>query len=182
MFEFLAQHQFWAAVGMYWIFSAAVSSMPNPGPNEGSGYLWAFRFLHTLAGNITTVFGSRIPGAAVLTLLLTLPPFLTVAGCSMHYQMHPGAMNLTDSAAYDALYIAETTIDQARVAYQAGQLPVAARDPLNTLIRSYNVAHESWLTYRSAVAANSPPDVYFAQLNANITDLTNAIRAFKEAK
>ena len=26
MFEFLSEHQFWAAVVIYWIFSAAVSS------------------------------------------------------------------------------------------------------------------------------------------------------------
>ena len=31
MFEFLVQHQFWAAVAAYWIFSAAVSAMPEPG-------------------------------------------------------------------------------------------------------------------------------------------------------
>ena len=51
MFEFATQHQFWAAVVIYWIFSAAVSSMPDPASNGSSGYQWLFRFLHTLAGN-----------------------------------------------------------------------------------------------------------------------------------
>ena len=32
MIEFLLEHQFWAAVALYWIFSAAVSSMPEPAP------------------------------------------------------------------------------------------------------------------------------------------------------
>ena len=30
MIDFILQHQFWAAVGLYWIFSAAVSAMPEP--------------------------------------------------------------------------------------------------------------------------------------------------------
>ncbi len=74
MFEFLIQHQFWAAVVAYWIFSAAVSAMPDPGGSAGPGYLWLYRFLHTTAGNITTALltaaryracasrGSKIPG------------------------------------------------------------------------------------------------------------------------
>ena len=40
MFEFLIQHQFWAAVITYWVFSAAVSAMPEPGGNGSPGYLW----------------------------------------------------------------------------------------------------------------------------------------------
>ena len=31
MLEFIAQHQFSAAVAIYWIFSAAVDSLPDPG-------------------------------------------------------------------------------------------------------------------------------------------------------
>ena len=30
MIQFILQHQFWAAVAIYWVFSAAVSSMPEP--------------------------------------------------------------------------------------------------------------------------------------------------------
>ena len=70
MFELLTEHQFWTAVAIYWIFSAAVSSMPDPAGNGSSGYLWLYRFLHTIAGNITTAFGSKIPGLKTFTLLL----------------------------------------------------------------------------------------------------------------
>ena len=35
--------------------------MPDPAPNGNPGYLWLFRFLHSVAGNITTAFGSKIP-------------------------------------------------------------------------------------------------------------------------
>jgi hypothetical protein len=61
MFEFVTQHQFWIAVVAYWVFSAAVSALPGPAPNSGPRYLWLFRFVHTVAGNISTAFGSRIP-------------------------------------------------------------------------------------------------------------------------
>jgi hypothetical protein len=180
MIEFLTQHQFWAAVALYWIYSAAVSSMPAPGPNGSPGYVWLYRFLHTLAGNLTTAFGGKVPGF-VSGFLTTAVLLLSLSACA-HYVVHPGALNPTDSAAYDALLIAQSTIDQAKVAFTAGQLPVTAKDPLNTLIASYNVAHQSWLTYRGAVATKSPPDVYYAQLNADILNLTNAIQAFKEVR
>ncbi|HEY2382500.1 MAG TPA: hypothetical protein VGK48_15095 [Terriglobia bacterium] len=59
MFESLMQHQIWVVVVIYWIFSAAVSAMPEPAPcrawasrpepasNGGAGYLWLYRFCHT---------------------------------------------------------------------------------------------------------------------------------------
>jgi len=43
MFEFVIQHQFWTAVVIYWIFSAAVSSTPNPAANGNAAYLWLCR-------------------------------------------------------------------------------------------------------------------------------------------
>ncbi|PYR95654.1 MAG: hypothetical protein DMG16_30005 [Acidobacteria bacterium] len=44
--------------------------MPDPAANGSSGYLWPYRFLHTIAGNITTAFASKIPGLKTLSLLL----------------------------------------------------------------------------------------------------------------
>ena len=185
MFEFVTQHQFWAAVAAYWIFSAAVSSMPDPPATGGaaSGYLWLFRFLHTVAGNITTAFGSRIPGVKTIALALLIPFSMGTAACAaVHYTVHPGALSQTDSAAYDVLLVAKAAIDQARTDYEAGKLPAGTRDGLNTLIRSYNVAREAWLTYRDAIARNVPSQEYFNQLTKNILDLDHAIRSLEEAK
>ena len=179
MINFLLQHQFWVAVGLYWIFSAAISAMPEPKPDGSPGYLWLYRFLHTTAGNLTTAFGNRIPGIKPFILLLLAPIVFSTTACAAHYRIHPGAVNATDSAAYDALLIAEAEISKARMDYQAGQITSDARNRLDNLIRLYNVARESWLTYRGAVATNSPPDQYFQQLSQNLTDLLNAIRAFE---
>jgi hypothetical protein len=180
MIEFLIQHQFWAAVVIYWIFSAAVSAMPEA-TNASPGYLWLYRFVHTIAGNLTTAFGSRIPGLKIPVLLLVAPLVLSTAACAAHYKIHPGALNATDSAAYDTLLIAETTIDQARLDYQNQLLPARAKDALNTLIQAYTVARESWLVYRGALANNVPPDLYIQQLAKNLSDLTTAIRALRES-
>ena len=180
MFEIATQHEFWAATVTYWIFSAAVSAMPDPPSNGSRGYLWMYRFLHTLAGNIGTAFKGKIAGTNVL-LVLAIPLLLSTSACAAHYTIHPGAINRTDSAAYDALLIAEAAIDQARADYKAGPPSAGTREPLNALIRSYNVARESWLTYRGAIASDEPPGIYFDQLTKNISDLMNAIRVFKEA-
>jgi hypothetical protein len=181
MFEFVTQHQFGAAVAIYWIFSAAVSSLPEPGP-ANPGYLWLFRFAHTVAGNIATAFAGKIPDLRTLRLLLIIPPLLSATACGAHYQIHPAALNQTDSAAYDTLLIAETTIDQARVEYQAGRIPLDTKDALDALVKSYNVARESWLTYRGAITTNVPAQTYFDKLTTNLSDLTNAIRTLEEAK
>jgi hypothetical protein len=179
MFEFIVQHQFWAAVAIYWIFSAAVSAMPEPGREGGAGYIWLYRFLHTTAGNLATAFGNRIPGLKTLVPLLLVPLVLSTTACAAHYTVHPGALNTADSVAYDTLLVAETAIDQGRADYQAHRLPPQAKDALSTLINAYTIARESWLTYRGALSTNVPPDQYFQELSRNLTDLSNAIRALR---
>ncbi len=105
---------------------------------------------------------------------------LLAAACAARYTVHPGALNKADSAAYDTLLVAETTIDQARL--QAGRLP--HHDALDVLIASYNVAREAWLTYRGAISTNTPEQEYFDRLSKSMADLSNAIRAInlKEEK
>jgi hypothetical protein len=111
-----------------------------------------------------------------------VPLVLSAAACAAHYTIHPGALDKTDSAAYDALLIAEAAIDQARQNFDAGQLPAETKPVLDELIRVYNVARASWLTYRGAVSANIPSQEYLDQLNKNLSDLTDAIRKIEEAK
>src|SRR5881296_4378769 len=119
MFEIVSEHQFWTVVVIYWMFSAAVSSMPQPAPNGSPAYLWFYRFLHSVAGNITTAFseaarfragasrGNKIPGLKTIAIVLLIPLLLSTSACSAHYKIHPGALNPVDSAAYDTLLIAE---------------------------------------------------------------------------
>jgi hypothetical protein len=41
-----------AWVAAYWLYSAGVSSMPEPVATSGGGYKWLYGFLHVLAGNL----------------------------------------------------------------------------------------------------------------------------------
>src|SRR6202521_4479332 len=188
MIQFLLQHQFGLAAAIYWIFSAAVSAMPDPKPGDPGGYVWLYRFVHTIAGNLTTALstaardrscaspGNRLPVSRLLPLVLIVPLLISGSACAAHYAVHPGSLNTADSAAYDTLLIAETVIDQAR----PENISPTEKDALKTLVASYNAARESWLTYRGALATNTPSDQYFQQLTKNLTDLTNAIRAIRE--
>src|SRR3989442_170642 len=107
---------------------------------------------------------------------------LLAAACTAHYKLHPGALNTTDSAAYDTLLIAEAAIDQARAENQTRPFSGEAKESLNRLIQSYNIAREAWLTYRGAVATNVSSDQYFQQLNSNLSDLANAIEALNNTR
>jgi hypothetical protein len=118
-----------------------------------------------------------------LGIAMLLAVLLMAAACTTRYVVHPGAINQADSAAYDALLAAEAAIDEAKAEYAAGRL-AGKKQTLDVLIGAYNVARESWITYRGAVAVNLPADSYLDRLNSNLADLTNAIRQFrgKEAK
>lgn len=53
----LSQHPFIllaTGTALQWVFSAFVSTMPDPDANGHGGwkYIWAYRFLHTLAANM----------------------------------------------------------------------------------------------------------------------------------
>src|SRR5262249_9033467 len=133
MFQFLVQHQSCFEVVMYWVYPAAVSSMPDPASNTHPAYTWLYRFLHTIAGNLSTAFGGRIPGLKTLAFILIVPFLLVTPACALHYTVHPGALNTIDSAAYDTLLIAEATIDQARLDFNSGLLPSGARPALDAL-------------------------------------------------
>src|SRR5712671_4980546 len=101
MSEFVLAHQFWSAVVLYWIFSGAVSSMPDSAAATNPAYTWLYRFLHTIAGNLTTAFAGRIPGLKTLAFILIVPFLLVTPACALHFPVHPGALNQIDSAAYD---------------------------------------------------------------------------------
>ena len=82
MFQFLTQHQFLCVVVLYWIYSAAVSSMPAPAVNANPGYTWLYRFLHTIAGNLSTAFSDKIPGLKALVFILVVPLLLATPACA----------------------------------------------------------------------------------------------------
>jgi len=53
------------ALGAWYVFSAAVSSLPMPKPDAPDVYSWLFAFLHTLSGSIGRVMAMKYQQGAV---------------------------------------------------------------------------------------------------------------------
>ena len=62
LIQFAQAHYFWLGVGLYWVFSALVSALPDPTSTSGIGYTVFYKFMHTIAGNISTAVAGKIPG------------------------------------------------------------------------------------------------------------------------
>src|SRR5213593_1109293 len=62
MLEFISQHQFWSAVGAYWVFSAAIGSMPEPASN-GRELSMGVSFLTYSRGQHRDCVRKQDPGA-----------------------------------------------------------------------------------------------------------------------
>lgn len=54
-------HAVLLALGISWIFTAAVLTMPTPGSNASEFYKWAFGFLHLLAGAVPRIVATFFP-------------------------------------------------------------------------------------------------------------------------
>jgi hypothetical protein len=52
LMDLLANPLVWKVLLFYWIFSAAVGSMPTPSTNTNGFYIFLFRFAHSLSGNL----------------------------------------------------------------------------------------------------------------------------------
>lgn len=65
LFSIVQNPWLYAMVAAYWIFNAAVESMPEPIPNGSPGYTWLYKFLNTLSGNVQEAFKHKIPGAKI---------------------------------------------------------------------------------------------------------------------
>lgn len=63
MVEFLSQPIVLKIIVSYWVFSAAVGAMPTPLVTSSPWYIFLFRFLHTLAGNLNrAAISLKVPG------------------------------------------------------------------------------------------------------------------------
>lgn len=46
-------------IAAYFVFSAVVSGMPEPAPNSGKAYVWAYHSLAVISGDLSSLIGSR---------------------------------------------------------------------------------------------------------------------------
>lgn len=63
LMQLIQQHPTMFVLGLWWVASAAISAMPMPAENSGSGYKWFFAFAHTVAGSVARVIAMKYPQA-----------------------------------------------------------------------------------------------------------------------
>jgi len=100
---------------------------------------------------------------------------LLLVGCAAKYQVHPGALDVTDSAAFDTLLVAESIIDQAKQQPDLKDIQPA----LDGLVKSYNMARAAWLAYREGLSRHDPQKDVFLALQDALSALEGSIQQFK---
>lgn len=74
--QFIAAHQLAATVGLLYVGSAAVSSLPQPGsglPATKLCYQWFFCFTHTLLNNVEQAARAKYPQLSSVLNPIVLP-------------------------------------------------------------------------------------------------------------
>jgi hypothetical protein len=98
---------------------------------------------------------------------------LLLAGCAAH-QIHPGAANTFDSNSYDAVLVTHNLIETTKTDLANNAFPASiagnVKTALNDLIKAYDIADTSYVTYHQAALAGNATA-------AQQTTLTNALSA-----
>jgi hypothetical protein len=93
---------------------------------------------------------------------------ISLAGCAST-AVHPGAANVYDSQAFDALIVTQAAIEQARVEVADG-FP-QYKDQLNKVIAAYNSAYDLYMLYHHAALTGGAPD--WRKLKTDVDNLTH---------
>lgn len=114
---------------------------------------------------------------------LSLCLLLMLASCApAHYVMHPNALNVSESKAYDAVNDAKNILDVSEPLLKSGALPARFKPAYDALSDAYNKAFPVLQEYDKAARAGLPSDAKLAQLNALYPALQKAILEFKTVK
>jgi hypothetical protein len=57
----LSAHPYAETAAVFWVFSAAISSMPDPVATSGGFYRWLYAFTHTLSGDLSAYLQKTQP-------------------------------------------------------------------------------------------------------------------------
>ncbi len=98
-----------------------------------------------------------------MRLKIVFVSFLLLNGCMATVQ-HPGAINSTDNAMYDALITEQAAINQALT--QIGQFP-KLKPALNIVIEQYDTSMAAYKVYHVALTQGTNPDPTILQKQIN---------------
>jgi len=86
-------------------------------------------------------------------------------GCAK--TIRPGSIDAVDSKTYDTLLIAQSVLDNAKVAVLQGKLPASAKPIINSCGEAYNKLRDVWITYRANPDAELEQRIISATLELN---------------
>lgn len=110
----------------------------------------------------------RFTRITVLTLLLVM--------VSCHKNVHPGAVSVVDSNAYDTLLIAQAALDEGRTTIAANPSP-AYTAAFNKAVAIYNQAEADWQLYHSTQDPQLATKLA-GEINQVVTTLADMRKAF----
>jgi len=61
IWQYVLAHQTLVSLGGYYLFSAAVGSLPMPDATSHKFYRWFFQFSNTISANISRAWASKLP-------------------------------------------------------------------------------------------------------------------------
>lgn len=61
---FMKAHPTALILGLYYVMSAAIGSLPMPDADSHKFYRWFFQFANTLAANVTRAYASKLPSTS----------------------------------------------------------------------------------------------------------------------
>ena len=98
---------------------------------------------------------------------LIVIPLLAIllSGCAK--SIRPGSIDAVDSKTYDTLLIAQSVLDNAKVAVLQGKLPASAKPIINSCGEAYNKLRDVWITYRANPDAELEQRIISATLELN---------------
>lgn len=110
---------------------------------------------------------------------------LTLTGCAAR-PIHPGAVNVADSVAYDSLLTTKAVIDQTKAdltanAFPANEVPTI-KAALNGLITAYNDLDTALTAYHNAFSAGTATQAQADAVTNSSSAIKTAITALTSAK
>jgi hypothetical protein len=60
MLNFIQAHETVFALGLFWVASAGVGSMPAPTATSSTFYTWWFKFANTIMANVSRAYGTAV--------------------------------------------------------------------------------------------------------------------------
>jgi hypothetical protein len=98
-------------------------------------------------------------------------------------QIHPGSVNQFDSATYDGMLVYQSVLDEAKVQFLEGKLPVSSKIVINKAGETYNLLRDAWLAYRASQNPDTLAKVQalVVQMDALVADLNKLLKKEEES-